>query len=155
VAHRQWVSARSGLTNQPHHPERSDGSSISGAKHQVPRFRFAPFGVEQRSAQKSRGYQKENADPISLACCLPALRSMPCGTFDALLRFCPKAHQLRRFVLQFRAMLRWRNADKLCAWLEAASASHFRFLAQFANTLRRDLKAVELSINDPMEQRPH
>jgi hypothetical protein len=147
VAHRQWVSARSGLTN-PHHPERSDGSSISGGKQQVPRFRFAPFG-------KSRGYQRENADPISLACCLPALRSMPCGTFDALLRFYPKAHQLRRFVLQFRAMLRWRNADKLCAWLEAATASHFRFLAQFANTLRRNLKAVELSINDPVEQWPH
>ena len=52
-------------------------------------------------------------------------------------------------------MLRWRNANKLCTWIEAATASHFRFLAQFANTLQRDLKAVELSITNPMEQRPH
>jgi transposase len=66
----------------------------------------------------------------------------------------PKAHQLRRFVLQFRAMLRWRNANKLCTWIEAASASHFRFLAQFANTLRRDLKAVELSITTPWSNGP-
>jgi transposase len=73
---------------------------------------------------------------------------------DAFLRFCPMAHQLRRFVLQFRAMLRWRNATKLCTWIEAASASHFRFLAQFANTLRRDLKAVELSITTPWSNGP-
>jgi transposase len=91
-----------------------------------------------------------------------ALASMPPQTrsaaqtrhLDAFLRFCPKAHQLRRFVLQFRAMLRWRNANKLCAWIEAATASHFRFLAQFANTLRRDLKAVELSITTPWSNGP-
>jgi hypothetical protein len=54
-----------------------------------------------------------------------ALVSMPPHTrsaaqtrhLDAFLRFCPKAHQLRRFVLQFRAMLRWRNANKLCTAL--------------------------------------
>jgi len=32
---------------------------------------------------------------------------------DAFLRFCPKAHDIRRFILQFRAMLRWRSAKKL------------------------------------------
>ena len=51
-------------------------------------------------------------------------------------------------------MLRWRNADKLCTWIEAASASHFRFLAQFASTLRRDLKSVELSITTPRSNGP-
>jgi hypothetical protein len=35
-------------------------------------------------------------------------------------------------------------------WIEAATASHFRFLAQFANTLRRDLKAVTLHSNPGM-----
>ena len=91
-----------------------------------------------------------------------ALISMPPQTrsaaqtrhLDGFLRFCPKADQLRRFVLQFRAMLRWRNANKLCTWIEAATASHFRFLAQFANTLRRDLKAVELSITTPWSNGP-
>ena len=51
-------------------------------------------------------------------------------------------------------MLRWRNANKLRTWIEAATASHFRFLAQFANTLRRDLKAVELSITTPWSNGP-
>jgi transposase len=91
-----------------------------------------------------------------------ALVSMPQQTrsaaqtrhLAAFLRFCPKAHQLRQFVSEFRAMLRWRNANKLCIWIEAATASHFRFLAQFANTLRRDLKAVELSITTPWSNGP-
>jgi Cu2+-containing amine oxidase len=51
-------------------------------------------------------------------------------------------------------MLRWRNANKLCTWIEAATASDFRFLAQFANRLRRDLKAVELSITTPWSNGP-
>ena len=51
-------------------------------------------------------------------------------------------------------MPRWRNAHKLCTWIEAASASHFRFLAQFASTLRRDLKSVELSITTPRSNGP-
>jgi hypothetical protein len=36
---------------------------------------------------------------------------------DALLRFCPGAHKLRQFVLQFRAMLRWRSAKRLTTWI--------------------------------------
>jgi nitrate reductase assembly molybdenum cofactor insertion protein NarJ len=64
-----------------------------------------------------------------------------------------RVHQLRRFVLQFRAMLRWRNANKLCTWIEAATASHFRFLAQFANTLRRDLLAKSPSYRDIFDTR--
>jgi transposase len=68
---------------------------------------------------------------------------------DAFLRFCPKAHELRRFVLQFRAMLRWRSAKKLRSWIKTAAASEFRFTAQFASTLRRDLEAVKLSLTTP------
>jgi len=45
--------------------------------------------------------------------------------------------------------MRWRSTKKLGAWIKAASTSGFHFLAQFANTLRRDLKAVELSITTP------
>ena len=73
---------------------------------------------------------------------------------DAFLRFCPKAHELRRFVLQFRAMMRWRSAKKLDTWIEAAAASKFRFTAQFAITLRRDLEAVKLSITTPWSNGP-
>jgi transposase len=48
--------------------------------------------------------------------------------------------------MQFRAMLRWRNAKRLIAWIDRAIASPFQFLAQFANTLRRDIAAVELAL---------
>jgi transposase len=68
---------------------------------------------------------------------------------DAFLRFCPKARELRRCALQFRAMMRWRSAKKLGTWTKAASASEFRFTAQFATALRRDLEAVKLSITTP------
>jgi transposase len=50
--------------------------------------------------------------------------------------------------------MRWRSAKKLGAWIKAASTSGFHFLAQFANTLRRDLKAVELSITTPWSNGP-
>jgi transposase len=73
---------------------------------------------------------------------------------DAFLRFCPKAQELRRFILQFRAMLRWRSAKKLGTWIKAAAASEFRFTAQFANTLCRDLEAVRLSITTPWSNGP-
>jgi transposase len=56
--------------------------------------------------------------------------------------------------LQFRAMLRWRNAKGLRGWIDTAIASPFRFLAQFANTLRRDLAAVKLSITKPWSNGP-
>jgi transposase len=51
-------------------------------------------------------------------------------------------------------MMRWRSAKQLGAWIKAASTSGFHFLAQFANTLRRDLKAVELSITTPWSNGP-
>jgi transposase len=73
---------------------------------------------------------------------------------DGFMRFCPKAHQLRRFVLQFRAMLRWRSAKKLGTWTDSAIASEFRFLAQFASTLRRDWEAVKLSMTTPWSNGP-
>lgn len=72
------------------------------------------------------------------------------------LQFCPKAYGLRRFVMQFRAMMRWRNAGKLAGWIEAAMSSGFRFLREFARNLKRDQQAVTLAItsrwsNGPME----
>jgi hypothetical protein len=74
---------------------------------------------------------------------------------DAFLRFCPKAHKLRLFVRQFRAMLRWRSARKLNTWIVSAAASGFRFTAQFARTLRRDLESSEIIDDNAMEQWPH
>ena len=47
---------------------------------------------------------------------------------NAFLQFCPKARQLRRLALQFRAMLRWRKDRRLKTWMEKAIASGFRFL---------------------------
>ena len=73
---------------------------------------------------------------------------------EAFLRFSPRAHKLRRFVFQFRAMLRWRRAKKLESWITSAAASGFRFLAQFARTLSRDLAAVMLSITMPWSNGP-
>jgi transposase len=73
---------------------------------------------------------------------------------DAFMRFCPGAHKLRRFVLQFRAMLRWRSAKRLTTWIDSATVSGFRFTAQFARTLRRDLEAVKLSMTTPWSNGP-
>jgi transcriptional regulator with XRE-family HTH domain len=73
---------------------------------------------------------------------------------DAFFRFCPKAHELRQLSLRFRAMFRWRSAKKLNNWIDTAAASGFHFVAQFANTLRRDLEAVELSITTPWSNGP-
>lgn len=58
--------------------------------------------------------------------------------------------------MQFRAMMRWRNAGKLVDWIEAAMASGLRFLGDFARNLKRDQQAVTLAItsrwnNWPME----
>ena len=70
------------------------------------------------------------------------------------MRFCPEAHQLRRLALRFRVMLRWRNAGRLRTWMNAATASRFAFLAQFAKTLGRDLEAVRLAITTPWSNGP-
>jgi transposase len=89
-----------------------------------------------------------------------ALLNMPPQTLsvakrhlDAFMRFCPEAHQLRRFVLQFRAMRRWRSAKRLNTWIDSATVSGFRFTAQFARTLR-DLEAVKLSMTTPWSNGP-
>jgi transposase len=73
---------------------------------------------------------------------------------NAFMRFCPGAHKLRRFVLQFRAMQRWRSAKRLNTWIDSATVSGFRFTAQFARTLRRDLEAVKLSMTTPWSNGP-
>jgi transposase len=75
---------------------------------------------------------------------------------DAFLRWCPRARELRRLALGFRAMLRWRTAKRLAAWMHAAVSSDCHFLAQFARVLRRDLDAVKQAIttrwnNGPVE----
>jgi transposase len=75
---------------------------------------------------------------------------------DAFLRLCPQARDLRRLALRFRAMLRWRKAKRLAAWMNAAVSSEFYFLAQFARVLRRDVEAVKHAItsrwsNGPVE----
>jgi transposase len=51
-------------------------------------------------------------------------------------------------------MLRWRSSKKLSNWIEAAVASPFRFLAQFASTLRRDWEAVKLSMTNTWSNGP-
>jgi transposase len=74
----------------------------------------------------------------------------------AFLRACPDARDLRRLALQFRAMLRWRKATRLAAWMRAARLSAFHFVGQFARVLGRDLDAVKQAItsrwsNGPVE----
>jgi hypothetical protein len=44
---------------------------------------------------------------------------------DAFMRF-GLVHKLRRFVLQFLAMLRWRSARKLINWIDSVRAFGFR-----------------------------
>jgi hypothetical protein len=61
---------------------------------------------------------------------------------DAFMRFYPGVHKLRRFVFQFRDMLRWRSAKRLNTWIGSATVSGFRFTAEFARTLRRDLEVL-------------
>jgi transposase len=84
----------------------------------------------------------------------PKLTAAQCRHLEAFLRFCPQAHQLRRLVCQFRALLRWRRAAKLTRWLERAIASGFHGVSQFAKTLSRDMRAVELAIETPWSNGP-
>jgi transposase len=51
-------------------------------------------------------------------------------------------------------MLRWRSAKRLNTWIDSATVSGFRFTAQFARTLRRDLEAVKLSMTTPWSNGP-
>ena len=73
---------------------------------------------------------------------------------DCFLRFCPTAYRVRKLALQFRAMLRWRRSVRLGKWIEAAVASKFPLIVQFARTLRRDLRAVEMAISAPWSNGP-
>ena len=72
------------------------------------------------------------------------------------LRFCPEGHRLRKLVLRFRGLLRWRKVKRLEEWIQNASASGFRFTAQFAKTLQRDEAEVQPAVamrwnNGPLE----
>ena len=82
------------------------------------------------------------------------LSSAQRGYLDSFLRFCLVAQQLRRLALQFRVMLRWRRCGRLRRWIESAAGSTFPYVAQYARTLRRDLKAIELSITTPWSNGP-
>ena len=73
---------------------------------------------------------------------------------DSFLRFCPAAYKVRSLALQFRAMLRWQRSGRLVPWIKTVTGSGFAFLTQFARTLRRDLRAVELSIETPWNNGP-
>jgi hypothetical protein len=73
---------------------------------------------------------------------------------ESFLCFCPVAYQVRKLALQFRVMLRWRRSGRLVPWIETAIGSGFPFIAQFARTLRRDLRAVERSIETPWNNGP-
>lgn len=74
---------------------------------------------------------------------------------EGFLRLCPDAHRLRRMALQFQALLRWRKASGLPAWIEAAVSSGFESVAEFARALRRDWLAVQAAStpwsNGPVE----
>ena len=105
----------------------------------------------ERGLQPSLTRTHYSAGRVSALLNLPpqALSAGQKSHLDAFLSFCPNAHELRRFILKFRAMLRWRSAKKLGTWIKAAATSDFRFTAQFATALRRDLEAVKLSITTP------
>jgi len=51
-------------------------------------------------------------------------------------------------------MLRWRPSVRVREWIEAAIGSGFPRIAQFARTLRRDLRAVELAVTEPWSNGP-
>jgi hypothetical protein len=68
---------------------------------------------------------------------------------DSFLQFCPKARQLRKLALQFRAMLRWRKAERLKAWMEKAVASGFFFLVQMYGRAGFDLLKARVLPWDP------
>jgi transposase len=82
------------------------------------------------------------------------LSSTQLGYRNSFLRFCPTAYKVRKLAFQFRAMLRWRRSIRLEEWIEAARGSGFPSIAQFAKTLRRDLRAVELAITSPWNNGP-
>jgi len=73
---------------------------------------------------------------------------------DSFLRFCPKAYQVRKLALQFRAMLRWRRSVRWGEWIGTAMSSGFPLMVQFGRTLRRDLRAVELAMTAPWSNGP-
>lgn len=65
----------------------------------------------------------------------------------------------RKELLGFRAgrttfVSRWRSAHRLCSWIDDAVTSRFQALAQFAKTLRRDRRAVELALTTPWNNGP-
>lgn len=73
---------------------------------------------------------------------------------DSFLRFCPTAYKVRKLALQFGAMLRWRRSVRLKEWIEATTSSRFPLMVQFARTLKRDLRAVEMAITAPWSNGP-
>jgi transposase len=132
----------------------------------APEFPERRIRIDRRRDQaifrqsRERGLQPSLTRTHYSAGRVSALLNMPSRTLstaqkrhlDAFLRFCPTAHKLRRLVLQFRAMLRWRSVRKLNTWILSAAASGFSFTAQFARTLCRELEAGGTINDNAMKQ---
>jgi transposase len=84
----------------------------------------------------------------------PRLSSSQSQYLGDFLRLCPEGHRLRKLVLRFRAVLRWRKVKRLWEWIKKAIASGFRFTAQFAKTLLRDKAEVRLAVATPWNNGP-
>jgi hypothetical protein len=82
------------------------------------------------------------------------LKAAQRGYLWTFFRLCPLGRQLRRLILGFRALLRWRRAIHLAKWIDTASAAVFPSIAQYARTLRHDIRAVELAITTPWSNGP-
>jgi transposase len=73
---------------------------------------------------------------------------------DDFLKVCPAARELRRMVVQFRGMLRWRRAERIILGIETARSAGVPFVASYAKALLRDLRATELAITVPWSNGP-
>jgi len=102
-----------GWSNAPGFPERRIRSD---------RRRAQKLFLQTASAQPSLTRTHSSAGRLSALLNKPpqTLSARKQKHLDALLRFCSKAHELRRFILRFRAMMRWRSATKLESWIKWA-----------------------------------
>jgi transposase len=91
---------------------------------------------------------------VLLAQPAPKLSVTQRSYLDDFLKVCPVARELRRMVGQFRGMLRWRRGGRLTQWIDTARRSGFPFVASYAKTLLRDLRATELAITVPWSNGP-
>jgi transposase len=85
----------------------------------------------------------------------PPELSQPQRTYlQGFIGFCPEVVRLCSLAVQFRGMLRWRNAQLLEPWLRRARSSGLPNVAHYAKRLARDFDAVKLSISIPWNNGP-